>query len=128
MKQTHDGIRQTKVSAIVQGTEQVGSSWDGHGHMDLSPDRTEFTVVVTAGSKEQFREWLLDIAGNSVIAYGNSMRFADIGGAPWKLEDGATIEISFAEFLDARLNWLTSVAHNAVRVTSQRALERIHNT
>lgn len=124
--QTRNGS--SVVRGIVDRVQRVGYTEDGEGGMDSNPDRDEFTVTVVAGSEETFREWLLEVADCNIIAYGDSMKFCEIGPSPWKIQDGTLIEISFAEFLEARLDFLKRSAIQNVHRMAFQAMQRIQNS
>jgi hypothetical protein len=117
--------RQTVVTGIVFNHLQVGVSHDGDGTMDSNPDRDNFTIIVSGGSEEMFREWFLEVADFSIVCYGDSMEFGEIGPSKWKIEEGAEISITFDEYMDALLNRLASNAHNAVNHLAWKALMSI---
>jgi hypothetical protein len=118
----------TVVRGVVHGTKRVGYSEDGEGGFDSNPDRDDFTVIVIAGSEETFREWFLEVGGCNIVGYSNPMGFSEIGPSQWKIQDGTVIEISFAEFLAARLDFLKEVALQNVNRMAFQALQRIQNS
>jgi hypothetical protein len=117
--------RQTVVTGIVYNHREVGLSHDEDGTMDSNPDRDDFTIIVSGGSEEMFREWFMEVAGSSIVCYSDSMEFGEISPSKWKIEEGAEISITFDEYLDALLNRLASNAHSAVNQLAWKALMSI---
>lgn len=126
--QTQPRNMMTAVRGIVHNTTRVGYSEDGEGGFDSNPDRDDFTVIVIAGSEETFREWFLEVGGCNIISYGDSMKFSEIGPSQWKIQDGTEIEISFAEFLAARLDFMKRAALQNVNRMAFQAMQRIQNS
>lgn len=126
--QTQPRNRTSVVRGIVHNAKRVGYTEDGEGGMDSNPDRDDFTVIVIAGSEETFREWFLEVGGCDIVGYSNSMEFSEIGPSKWKIQDGTLIEISFAEFLEARLDFLKKSAIQNVYYMAFQAMQRIQNS
>ncbi|KZN20414.1 MULTISPECIES: hypothetical protein [Pseudomonas] len=118
----------TVVRGIVHDAKRVGYSEDGEGGFDSNPDRDDFTVIVIAGSEETFSEWFLEVGGCNIVGYSDPMQFSEIGPSQWKIQDGTVIEISFAEFLAARLDFMKNAALQNVNRMAFLALQRIQNS
>lgn len=115
----------TVLRGLVVCPEEVGVSHDLCGDMDGNPDRTNFTIKVLNGPDEVFCEWLLTLDECSIVRYGDTMRFAQIGAAPWPIYEGAVIELGFDQYFNARIDFLERFAKGEVNTACFWAQKRI---
>ncbi|MFU5275107.1 hypothetical protein ACM7YY_10285 [Pseudomonas aeruginosa] len=116
--------RQTVLRGIVKQAVDRGVSYDEdyRGHMDSNPDRTDFQIDVIDGPADLFFEWLDEIGGCNIVRYGDGAGFSEIGPSQWTIQEGALIELSFDQFLNARIERLASYARNKIHCECHQAL------
>lgn len=126
MNSTTQDRKSTVVRATVHSADHRVYDVGLYGHIDSSPERTDFSLTVTDGSPEDFSKWFLEVA-DGVVAYGKPLvlRFADLGSPRWKFENGEVIEISFDEFFEHWLNREVAFAKNEIRIAALEACKAL---
>lgn len=120
-------LQQTVLRGIVRQAYERGVSHDDdfEGSMDSNPDRTDFNVEVIDGPGELFFEWLDEIGGSDIVSYGEGAGYSAIGLSPWAIEDGELIELSFDQFINARIDRMAEWAHHKVHYECNQALKQL---
>ncbi len=127
MQNQSNPVGQTTLRGIVRQAVDRGVSHDEdyRGHMDSNPDRIDFKIDVIDGPADLFFDWFDEIGGCNVIRYGNGAGFSEIGPSQWNIQEGALIELSFDQFLNARIERRVAHARNQIRCECHKALMRI---